>query len=229
MKRTKLIGGFLVAVLAALPARAQGTFQNLNFESANLSNPSGIFNEVPIANALPDWSASIGGVPVTEVWANDYSLGTATIDVLGPGWNEVNPGIIDGSYTVYLQALFSGDEQQVNVSIEQNGTIPGNAESLQYSATSPLSVSFAGISLSSVQLSAWETPSGLSYNVYGINIAPYADQTRQLEFTALFPNQVELDDITFSTTGLAPEPRVVAMTAIGGLLFGARKWFGRRG
>jgi hypothetical protein len=42
------------------------------------------------------------------------------------------------------------------------------------------------------------------------------------------PIWIELDDITFSTTAVAPEPNIVALTAIGGLLFGARKWFARR-
>jgi hypothetical protein len=37
-----------------------------------------------------------------------------------------------------------------------------------------------------------------------------------------------LDDIAFSTTVVAPEPNMARLSAMGGLLFGARKWFARR-
>jgi hypothetical protein len=37
-----------------------------------------------------------------------------------------------------------------------------------------------------------------------------------------------LDDIAFSPTAVTPEPSIFGLTAIGGLLFGARKWFARR-
>ena len=228
VKTIKLITGFSIVLLNVLSAHAQGTFQNLNFESANLSNPSGPYNEVPITSALPDWSASIGNVAVTEIWANGVSTGEATIDVFGPGWNYIDPGIIDGNYTVFLQAFDTG---QGNVSLWQNGTIPANAASLQFCAwdySSVIdSVSFAGNNLSPVVLGSGQSPSGQAYTVYGINITPYAGQTGQLEFTAFggqSPNPFELDDISFVLT---PEPSIVALTAIGGLLFGARKWFAR--
>jgi hypothetical protein len=234
VKTTNLIAGFSVSLLTVLSAQAQATFQNLDFESANLSNPSGPYNEVPISSALPGWSASIGGVPVTEVWANDYSLGAATIDVFGPGWNSVNPGIIDGNYTVYLQSGSSiTGVGTFNTSISQDGTIPANAQSLEFKASTvggntPLSVFFAGNNLSVVDLSSGQDPSGQLYNVYGVNIASYEGQTGQLEFTAVFPNWTELDDIAFSTNAVTPEPGIIALTAMGGLLFGARKWFARR-
>jgi hypothetical protein len=67
--------------------------------------------------------------------------------------------------------------------------------------------------------------------VYGANIAAWENVVGELEFTADFNgsyNCVLLDDISFSTTAVSPEPSIVALTAIGGLLFGARKWFARR-
>src|SRR5580658_9080734 len=109
MKTMRVITAQALFLSVALSTQAQGTFQNLNFEAANLSNPSEPFNEVPIANALPGWSGSIGGVAVTDVWANDYSAGEAEIDVFGPGWNSDNPGIIDGNYTVFLQSGSGGN------------------------------------------------------------------------------------------------------------------------
>jgi hypothetical protein len=46
----------------ALSVHGQGTFQNLDFESANLAPIAAgqLGVEVPIASALPGWSASFG-------------------------------------------------------------------------------------------------------------------------------------------------------------------------
>jgi len=222
-------------------AQEQGTFQDLNFESADLApeNPVTAPNYVPIGSALPDWTGYIGGVQQTQVEYNVTTLGTASIGLLGPNWGgtaqaETGYGIIDGKYTAILQTGEYSSENGVNASIAQTGTIPGNAQSLQFEAafsTPELIVSFAGNNLT---LSAWstgESPSGISYTVYGADIAPYAGQTGTLEFTEVFDESypsAELDDITFSTNSVSPEPNIVALTAIGGLLFGPLKWFARR-
>jgi len=228
MKLSLLI---LVLTFATLSAHAQGTFQNLNFEQANPvsagdpDNP----NAVTPASALPGWSGSIDGTPVTEVLFNDITIGAASIDILGPGWNFNNPGIIDGNYTVFLQTFISSEGE---VSLSQNGTVPANAESLQFSAWSQyspanLSVSFAGNNLSLVALSAGTSASGQPYTVYGASLAPYAGQTGQLDFTAFAatqPGQIELDDISFSTQAV-PEPSPFVLSGIGGLLFALYRRF----
>jgi len=216
--------------MAVLSAHAQSTFQDPNFESANVPIvPYGQYGEeATTASALPGWNASIGGVAVTQVILNAYSGGMASIDLFGPGWIYANPGIIDGNYTVYLQAFGAG---QGNVSIWQNGTIPGNAESLQFEAwgfdpASALSVSFAGNSLSPVLLSSGQDPSGQDDDVYGADIAPYSGQTGTLEFTAvvngLGESATELDDITFCPTSV-PEPNTLALLVMGGLALAARR------
>jgi hypothetical protein len=68
-----------------------------------------------------------------------------------------------------------------------------------------------------------------TYTLYGANISAWEGQNEQLTFSALglTPTSWEIDDISFSTTP-EPEPNILALTAIGGLLFGARKWFARR-
>jgi hypothetical protein len=231
MKTTELFVHLSAWLLIFPSAQAQVGFQNLNFESATLAPiPSGQYGgEVPISSALPGWNASIGGVSLTQVLQNNYTLGEAMIDVLGPSWSFTEPGIINGNYSVYLQAFYVTEG---NVSLWQNGTIPANAESLQFKASiQPLagsfSVSFAGNSLSPVVLSVGQSPSGQPYDVYGANISAYAGQTGQLEFTALDNNsaeQIELDDITFSTNYITPEPSTWALLVMGGLTFGVRSW-----
>jgi len=227
----------LAFTFAALSASAQGTFQNLNFESASLSPvPAGqVGGEVPLSSALPGWSASIGGVTVTQVFQNNLTLGQASIDILGPDWNTSNPGIIDGDYSVFLQ---SGASPQnglpANASLWQNGTVPANAISLQFSAwgdlpaTAIFSVSFAGNNLVPIAIGSGQSPSGQTYTLYGVNISSYARQTGQLEFTADAnppnPSWLLLDDISFSTQAVA-EPSPFVLSGIGGLLFALYRRF----
>jgi hypothetical protein len=121
----------LATTLAALSTHAQGTFQNLNFESASVAasgpEPYGTF--VPVGAALPDWAAYLGAGQLTEVGYNSPTIGTATISLLGPTWNSSDPalpgiGIIDGYYSVVLQSgnVPGNSLLGENASIEQNGT-----------------------------------------------------------------------------------------------------------
>lgn len=141
----------IFAIVASYSDFAQGTFQNLDFEMATVSpSPSEPYpNFVSIGSAIPDWTAYIGSSSESEVSYNSITIGTANISLLGPTWTSANPGIIDGSYSVILQA--GGDPHNasvpVDVSLAQNGTIPGNAESINFDAWNPdnsLIVSFAG-------------------------------------------------------------------------------------
>ncbi len=218
-------------ILSCAPfSGGQGTFQNLNFEQANPVSDG--LNSVTAASALPGWTLYCGSVQQTSVTYNTYSLGQANVSLFGPGWNQVNPGIIDGNYTVALQAgAGPAGQGEDNTSMWQDGTIPANAQTLEFSAwnfegTVPLTVSFAGNTLPIVILSSGMSSSGQSYNVYGADIAPYANQTGQLEFTATFYNWVELDDIAFSSTAV-PEPNPAFLAGIGGLLFALYRRFAR--
>ena len=215
---------------------AQGTFQNLNFEEANpvaAGSPYPAY-DVTTESALPGWSVYYGGTQEAVVAYNSESLGAAQVTLLGPG-NTSGVGVIDGNYSVYLQPGTSlQGTGSYSASIAQVGTIPSSAVSLTFDAwqpmyATPFSVSFAGDTLSPVVLSTGESPSGQAYDVYGVNIASFAGQNGQLEFTVYPPwgNSLLLDDILFSTTPVA-EPSIAALTSIGGLLFGARKWFARR-
>jgi hypothetical protein len=220
----------LVEYHYGISVNAQGTLENLNFESANVSpaSPGQFPNLVPIDVALPDWVGYLGSAQQTQVEYNVMTEGAANIALLGPTWSSTEPGIIDGNYSVLLQAGavpngFTGD-----AIIEQTGTIPANAESIEfkaweYGSLSDLGIWFSGNSLAPVLIS-----SGSTYNTYAVNIAPYAGQTGVLEFGAIFnsqgPTLVNLDDISFSPQSV-PEPGPMALAAAGGLLFGLYRRF----
>jgi len=240
VKTTKLITAFPVALLAALSAQAQSAFTNLNFESATLSPvpPGPPSTYVPVSNALPGWSVHLGNTPQTQVVQNDLFFGTASVDIFGPNYPAAepppkgDPGIIDGNFSVLLQAGADPATHALEAaSIAQYGTVPPGSQSLEFKAWmtsfTEFSVSFDGNNLSPVALG-----NGANYTLYGVNISSYAGDPGTLDFSALFSGAgaswLGLDDITFSQNVVTPEPSIVTLTAIGGLLFGVRKWFARR-
>jgi hypothetical protein len=234
MKNRELFAAFSGFLLAVLSVHAQGTFQNMDFESANLSPIAAgqVGGYVPVTNALPGWSAYLGDAETTQVLHNNLTTGTAAIDILGPDWD--GPGIvvtngpfaiIDGKYDVVLQpGVASGF---VNVSIEQLGTIPADAQTLEFktSGAAAFTVTFAGNSLAPVVIGY-----GANYTLYGANIAPYATETGQLDFTAIYDSSMDplaLDDIAFSATSV-PEPSTLALFVMGGMALAARRWRTKR-
>jgi hypothetical protein len=233
IKAMTITGAVLLA--AALSVYGQGTFQNLDFESANLSAiPAGQYGgEVSLSAALPDWSASIAGVAVTQVLQNNLTITAASVDILGPDWTSTFSGVIDGNYTAVLESVaISGTTD--DASIFQSGTIPIGTQSLELKAwsfqpTAQFTVSFNGNTLSAVPLSSGQSASGQPYTVYGFNVIPYAGDPGQLEITTIVPNgnglsQIEFDDISFSP-GAVPEPTALALSGIGGVLIALYRRF----
>jgi hypothetical protein len=73
--RKWIVYSFLLYLSFASCLWAQA-FQNLDFESANVSNlPSGQFEFVPVADGLPSWTAYVGTNELTQVSHNLISLG----------------------------------------------------------------------------------------------------------------------------------------------------------
>src|ERR1044071_5100703 len=98
----------------AISAQAQGVFQNLDFESANLPSvpPGQSGGFVRISDAIPGWSGFLGTNQVIDVRHNSVTFGSASIDILGPNWSSSLGTIMEGQYTVVLEAglnPFSGN------------------------------------------------------------------------------------------------------------------------
>jgi hypothetical protein len=232
MKTKILITSSVSAAMAVLSVHAQGTFQNLDFESATLT--AGPPSFVSVSSALPGWTAYIGTDEQTQVLQNGYSTGEAIIDIFGPnypaaGMPPFSPGVIDGNYSVLLQAGGEPGNSDVKegASIAQTGTVPVGSQYLEFDAWLALpyaqfTVSFDGVNLSPVALGSGPNNSIL----YGANIAPYAGQAGTLAFTAVYPplgsSWVGLDDITFSAT---PETSPLVLTGIAGVLFALYRRF----
>jgi len=223
LKTTKIIAGSLVLLLAALSAHAQGDFQNLNFEGANpvaAGSPYPSY-DVTAASALPGWSVDYGISPTVVVGYNAESTGAPTVSLISVA-NVFPP--IDGNYSVLLTATL------LPVSISQTALIPSATQSLFFKAVGDAPALSFALSIAGQNIPFSAVGAGLHYTLYGANISAWGNRTEQLTFSAAAVGTLNnwlIDDISFSTTTV-PEPSVVALTTIGGLLFSARKWFVRR-
>ncbi len=224
---SKLLRSFLFQTLALIAASAypQGSFQNLDFESAILpSLPAGQYGDyVSSLSGLPAWSVYLGTNQVTQVLQNNAALSSASVDILGPNWTAsmgsgLNiKGVIEGSYSAVLQAgAYGFPLQYVDASISQVGLVPANAQSIQVKAYGgPLFVSFAGFNLPLITLAT--TP---NYTLYGADISGFRGQSGALTLAASQPifhyDTVEIDSIVFSI----PEPTAFGLFSLGALLLG---------
>jgi len=207
-------------LLLCRSALAQG-FVNLDFENPILPL-SPVFNTISAANGIPGWTAYLDGNPDGIIGYNTISLAGSYVSL--EDVNNISPLPIQGNYSVYVQGPEPGLE--TSAAIGQTGTIPNTAQSLTFLASlfGTLQVTFNG---QNVPFSA--IGSGANYTIYGANIASYAGQTGQLLFTspvsssAQFRNSALLDNIQFSSSSV-PEPSEFALTALGALLLGFRRW-----
>jgi hypothetical protein len=207
-------------LLSALGAEGQGTFQNLGFESANLSPiPAGqLGGYVSSLDAIPHWTAFLGTNQLAGVLQNNFTIGNASVDIIGPSWSS--GGVIEGQYTVWLEPGYNPSDPfhvgYLSASIMQVGLVPVNAQSIQLkaSAGSPFTVSLAGEELSLIILATEP-----NYILYGADISSFAGQSGALTITAqpAFNNLDEFDSIQFSSQPI-PEPGVLSLAGLGVLL-----------
>ena len=187
---------------------SQGTFVNLDFESVIPPLNPDINSTVPVSNALPGWTAYLSGSPRDRVFYNTISLGgpsVSLLDSLSP-FPSLRP--IQGINSVYLAAAGIG----------QTGQIPNDASSLFFLSgpgslfVGSFVVYFGGQGIPMVQFGTF----GDNVIMAG-DISRFAGQTAEL----LFVGQGLFDDIQFSNQAI-PEPSVLGLSVIGGLLLGWR-------
>ena len=201
---------FFTVAVAATSVRAQGMFQNLDFESARFSLVTNVVTGVAVSDALPGWSASDGtahlstiavypAYPVTGGFLSPVDLIASATDSL------------DGNFSVILGAG-GGSPVPAHGTISQTGRVPAGVHSLLFKAAlipgSTLQVSLGGANLSYVALSTQPT-----YTVYGADISALAGDTAELIFMAA-TRGAEIDDIQFSPQ-IVPEPSVLALAGLG--------------
>ena len=201
------------------PGRAQGTFWNLDFESAQVAPvPAGQDGGyVPTTDGLPGWAGFIGTNQLTQVLHNSFNLAVASISIMGP--NSDSRYILQGQYSAILvdgRDPFGSGSAYAAASISQAGLVPADARSLRFrlgTSSTALSVSFAGSPLSYFLLGS--TP---NYNFFGADISPYAGQAGVLEFSAKpipYPyTRAYLDGIVFSPSSI-PEPDAFGLLLLG--------------
>jgi hypothetical protein len=120
-----------------------------------------------------------------------------------------------GNFSLLLQTSFDG---QTIPSIQQTGTVPGDANSLFFMSSSPfltLAVSFDRQQVRPSLISGTGDP----YYLWGADISAYAGQTGELRFSG----DGMLDFITFSPQ-VIPEPGGLPLLIVaGGLAFLTRR------
>lgn len=195
-----------VAFLAS-SSRAQGTFENLGFEAARIiylpPNAPPFYNDaVATSNAIPGWTAYIGGVPNYWVWHDDMSLGAAAISI-----HDINgyQPVLQGNYSLLLQPSFPSG--LVTAGIGQVGVVPSDAKSLRFTVyNAGFAVSFASQPLAITVL----TRSAPYTYVLGADVSRFAGQSGEL----LFRGGGVIDGITFSSEQI-PEPPICAIFLFG--------------
>jgi hypothetical protein len=195
-------------------------FVNLGFESAiQPLVPSGA-GTVPASNAIPGWTAYVGGSAVTGIYYNGITIDAAGITL----YSSAYLAPIEGSYSIDLLSA-TVYAPAASAAIGQTGTIPGDSQSLLFVASSSaLKVSFAG---NVIPTSAVGTSGG--YTLYGGDVSAFAGQTGELIFTCPQLNggrqEVRLDAVSFSSVAV-PEPTAFSLLGLGLLGLG---WRSRHG
>jgi hypothetical protein len=208
-------------IFAVLSAQAQGTFQNLNFEEADL----GGYQEtslVPASAAFPGWQVS-----APEIAYDNYSSGGALAAIVddNPPYGSL---VLDGNYSAYL---FGGGlaPYLTSASLSQTGMVPPGTESIELDAAyfgAPFTVSLGSQTIDMVPLQSF-----VHYTLWGGNIpSSMAGQTETLTITepppsGTPPSELILDDISFSSTSAIPESSPLALTGLGGLLIALYRRF----
>jgi hypothetical protein len=211
-KLTNAVQGWLVGfaiVLGNSSSLAQGTFQNLGFESANVSGYSQ-GSAVPIGQALPGWTGYSGGVLQAAVLYDTISI--SGVDIVLIDGSAPNGTVIEGNYSAVLQG---GDLIGGGIStISQTGFVPTDSLSIQLkistSPSNPFTVSLGGQSLAITPILV-----AANYTLYQADVSGFAGKSAELAISALPGNHyLAVDSIEFSPAAV-PEPSAICLLALG--------------
>ena len=219
----------LVLGIATWSAHAQGTFQNLGFESATIVPVQGDpYQRIDFAAAFPGWTGRTGANQEHLALHNGEFLDSSGIALIEKSYNS-GSYVSRGNYAVMLQAgfgLWSEPLRPADASLSQTGLVPVGSQSLLfdalfYSGLSPTSfdVTLGGQTLALTPLS---TTGG--FTLYGADVHALAGQTVQLDFVlhAADPHignaALLIDAIRFSTQPI-PEPSALGLVGLGALAF----------
>ena len=215
--------GFGGSLLLPFAACSQGTFQNLNFESATIQQtaPPSIVSSL---DAVPGWTVCFGTNQQSQIGYNLISLGNTWVTLLGTNGSG-GATSIEGGFSVGLQ----GGGIYPDATIRQTGLVPVGTHSIQFKAvpgSAPLVVS---LNAQIIPLSV--VFAGPSYNIYGGDISQFAGQSALLQFSAPedlpIYNDWLLDSIAFSGQQI-PEPSTCSLILLSLVAFGW-KWRGLLG
>ena len=212
MKAKILLLTWLSSFATIASMEAQGTFQNLDFENANISGR--VFNRLPAADAFPGWS-----VNTPLIFYDDVSLSGGSISICDSNSPFSGVNHIQGSYFVFLASVNTpGPGNDFTISLGQTGQIPLLARSIEFwGSIGNMQITFAGQSLDFSTLATTA-----NYNVYGADITAFAGQTGQLLFALPpFTGNAFLDNIQFSPQ-VIPEPSTICLFGLGAVLLGWR-------
>ena len=206
----KLLLLLTLATTVATETFSQGTFQNLDFESATLVPiPGDPFGRVEFAPAFPGWTGYVGTNLQTVADHNGRLLEQPGIAVMGPDYPS--PNLFQGHY---FAELYTAPGVPIAPALAQTGTIPGAAQSIRFYGGSQ-DAPFVRFADQLIPLSVLE--SAPSYVIWGGDISSFAGQTGELRFQG----SRRFDNIIFSPEPI-PEPNLFGLFGLGALLLGWR-------
>src|SRR5436190_12006328 len=100
MRISRLLAVWLTSLVMVRYLRGQGTFQNLDFEEANIPPNPGSF--IAFTNAFPGWIGSLGQFPAPEALYNGISLGFAEASIIDSNQNAFSSNVIAGNFTAII-------------------------------------------------------------------------------------------------------------------------------
>jgi len=221
---------FVLAFLILPQAVFAQTFQNLNFDSANVSAP-GYLGTVPATNALPGWQSSKSFIYYNRADLDQMTIGIYDQNAGQFAWGS-HPILGSTGYTAYLEAdLGSVFFTYGSFGISQTGVIPADANSLQFFSTIVYGQSLPGysptltFSLNGTPVNYYQIGSAGTFVQYAADVSAFAGKATTLGFqvSATYPLDppnphwifgVGIDGISFSTTP-TPEPATGAVLTLG--------------